>query len=236
MSSATGLIKAAPLWDMELGFNNSSAYGASEKGCTSTAGLLAENSAVHSDSFTIPFWWTGSDRSYKGNGLLNDVCFKAKVKERWLKHTAEGGALNASNVQSEIDKLTTPLNISAPSVITDWVDPTSGRPAGLNTIISGYPTYISSASMSDLSDVALGSSLQMAVSVSGTGGYTYAWYFCTTNSINESDWTLLTDNGSATYSISSAKTTDDGFYRCVVTSQVCDCINKSVTAVCQLVQ
>ncbi|NCC99172.1 MAG: starch-binding protein, partial [Bacteroidia bacterium] len=230
MSSATGLIKAAPLWDMELGFNNSSAYGAVEKGCTSTAGILAENSAVHSDSFTIPFWWTGSDRSSKGYGLLNDDCFKAKVKERWLKHTAVGGALNASNVQSEINKLITPLNISAPSVITNWVDPTSGRPAGLNTIISGYPTYISSASMSDLSDVALGSSAQMTVSVSGTGDYTYAWYFCTTNSINESDWTLLTDNGSATYSIASAKTTDDGFYRCVVTSQVCDCINKSVTA------
>ncbi|HPG55620.1 MAG TPA: CotH kinase family protein, partial [Candidatus Enterocola sp.] len=227
MSSATGLIKAAPLWDMELGFNNSSAYGASEKGCTSTSGLMAENSAVHSDSFTIPFWWTGSDKAYKGYGLLNDDCFKAKVKERWLIHTAAGGALNESNVQSEINKLASSLNVSAPSVITDWVNTTSGRPAGLNSIISAYPTYISSASMSDVSNVALGSAAQMAVSVSGTGNYTYAWYFCTTNSINDSDWTLLTDNGSATYSIASAKTTDDGFYRCVVTSQTCDCINKS---------
>ena len=104
-------IKATPLWDQELSFNNQSVHAnrhtgdSGNKGCQDATGLLIKHSGVYSDNFAAPFWFTGQLAGGKGTeklaaktftgALLNDQCFVQMVKNRWAAHK-EGALSNAS--------------------------------------------------------------------------------------------------------------------------------------------
>ena len=104
-------IKATPLWDQELSFNNQSVHAnrhigdGGNKGCQDATGLLIKHSGVYSDNFAAPFWFTGQLAGGKGTeklaaktftgALLNDQCFVQMVKNRWAAHK-EGALSNAS--------------------------------------------------------------------------------------------------------------------------------------------
>ncbi len=104
-------IKATPLWDQELSFNNQSVHAnrytsdAGNKGCQSAIGLLIKNDKVYTDGFAAPFWFTGKLAGGKGTeklaektfagALLNDPCFVQTVKNRWAAHKT-GALSNAS--------------------------------------------------------------------------------------------------------------------------------------------
>ena len=104
-------LKATPLWDQELSFNNQSVYAnrykndQNNKGCENVNGLLIKNDRVYSDSFAAPFWFTGKLAAGKGTeklaaktftgALLNDPCFVQMVKNRWTAHKS-GALSNAS--------------------------------------------------------------------------------------------------------------------------------------------
>ena len=104
-------LKATPLWDQELSFNNQSVHAnrykddQNNKGCENVTGLLIKNDRVYSDSFAAPFWFTGKLAGGKGTekaaaktftgALLNDPCFVQMVKNRWEAHK-EGALSNAS--------------------------------------------------------------------------------------------------------------------------------------------
>ena len=104
-------LKATPLWDQELSFNNQSVYAnrtpsdPNNKGCENVTGLLIKNDRVYSDSFAAPFWFTGKLAGGKGTeklaaktftgALLNDPCFVQMVKNRWEAHKT-GALSNAS--------------------------------------------------------------------------------------------------------------------------------------------
>jgi hypothetical protein len=250
METATSPIKMIPLWDNELAFNIKNITG---KGNTSTTGLMVENAETRTDAFAIPFWWTGAGKTNVGSGLLDDNCFKAKVKERWLKHTATGGALSQTNIRAKIDGIHTSLLSSSCSStpvsrefaanarwstswaadttnINTWINPTTGRKKGLNDIISTWPTILSSASINTVTGVNLGGNVTFTATVSGTGTFTYAWYYCATNSMDKSTWTLLNANGTSTYEITNVQSQHDGYYHCIVTSNTCSCISETLTS------
>ena len=104
-------LKATPLWDQELSFNNQSVHAnrykddPNNKGCENVNGLLIKNDKVYSDSFAAPFWFTGKLAGGKGTeklaaktftgALLNDPCFVQMVKNRWTAHKS-GALSNAS--------------------------------------------------------------------------------------------------------------------------------------------
>ena len=104
-------LKATPLWDQELSFNNQSVHAnrykddPNNKGCENVNGLLIKNDKVYSDSFAAPFWFTGKLAAGKGTeklaaktftgALLNDPCFVQMVKNRWEAHKS-GALSNAS--------------------------------------------------------------------------------------------------------------------------------------------
>ena len=104
-------IKATPLWDQELSFNNQSPHANrytnddGNKGCQSAIGLLIKNDKVYTDGFAAPFWFTGKLAGGKGTeklaaktftgALLNDQCFVQMLKNRWKAHK-EGALSNAS--------------------------------------------------------------------------------------------------------------------------------------------
>ena len=104
-------LKATPLWDQELSFNNQSVHAnrytgdTGNKGCENVTGLLIKNDRVYSDSFAAPFWFTGKLAGGKGTeklaaktftgALLNDPCFVQMVKNRWEAHKS-GALSNAS--------------------------------------------------------------------------------------------------------------------------------------------
>ena len=104
-------LKATPLWDQELSFNNQSVHAnrytgdTGNKGCENVTGLLIKNDRVYSDSFAAPFWFTGKLAGGKGTeklaaktftgALLNDPCFVQMVKNRWTAHKS-GALSNAS--------------------------------------------------------------------------------------------------------------------------------------------
>ena len=101
-------LKATPLWDQELSFNNQSVHAnqfpgdTGNKGCENVTGLLIKNDRVYSDGFAAPFWFTGKLAGGKGTeklaaktftgALLNDPCFVQMVKNRWEAH--KDGALS----------------------------------------------------------------------------------------------------------------------------------------------
>ena len=104
-------LKATPLWDQELSFNNQSVHANREindggnKGCENVVGLLIKNDKVYTDGFAAPFWFTGKLAEGKGTeklaaktftgALLNDPCFVQMVKNRWTAHKS-GALSNAS--------------------------------------------------------------------------------------------------------------------------------------------
>ncbi len=104
-------LKATPLWDQELSFNNQSVHAnrytgdGGNKGCQSAKDLLIKNDKVYTDSFAAPFWFTGKLAGGKGTeklaektfagALLNDPCFVQMVKNRWTAHKS-GALSNAS--------------------------------------------------------------------------------------------------------------------------------------------
>ena len=107
-----GLLKAYPLWDYELSFDNETRQ---EHGINETTGLLV-NSTTYSKvsgndgTFPAPFWWTGNyynQKTYKG--LLDDPCFVAMVKARWTKHTTGEGALTKAKMQALVSAYNTAL-------------------------------------------------------------------------------------------------------------------------------
>ena len=104
-------LKATPLWDQELSFNNQSVHAnrytgdGGNKGCENVTGLLIKNDKVYEDGFAAPFWFTGKLAGGKGTeklaaktftgALLNDPCFVQMVKNRWEAHKS-GALSNAS--------------------------------------------------------------------------------------------------------------------------------------------
>ncbi len=107
-----GLLKAYPLWDYELSFNNETRQ---EHGIQNTTGLLVEETTYNKVSgengtFPAPFWWTGNyynQKTYKG--LLDDPCFVAMVNARWTKHTTDKGALTKTKMDSLVSAYNTAL-------------------------------------------------------------------------------------------------------------------------------
>jgi hypothetical protein len=107
-----GLLKAYPLWDYELSFNNETRQ---EHGIQNTTGLLVNETSYSKVSgkngtFPAPFWWTGNyynQKTYKG--LLDDPCFVAMVKARWTKHTTDKGALTKTKMDSLVSVYNTAL-------------------------------------------------------------------------------------------------------------------------------
>ena len=107
-----GLLKAYPLWDYELSFDNETRQ---EHGIDKTTGLLVKQTTYNKVSgndgtFPAPFWWTGNyynQKTYKG--LLDDPCFVAMVKARWTKHTTGDGALTKTKMQDLVDAYNTAL-------------------------------------------------------------------------------------------------------------------------------
>ena len=107
-----GLLKAYPLWDYELSFDNETRQ---EHGIDSKEGLLVKQTTYSKVSggngtFPAPFWWTGNyynQKTYKG--LLDDPCFVAMVKARLTKHTTGEGALTKTKMQKLVDAYNTAL-------------------------------------------------------------------------------------------------------------------------------
>lgn len=107
-----GLLKAYPLWDYELSFDNETRQ---EHGIDKTTGLLVKQTTYNKVSgndgtFPAPFWWTGNyynQKTYKG--LLDDPCFVAMVKARWTKHTTGDGALTKAKMQALVSAYNTAL-------------------------------------------------------------------------------------------------------------------------------
>ena len=107
-----GLLKAYPLWDYELSFDNETRQ---EHGIDSKEGLLVKQTTYNKVSgnngtFPAPFWWTGNyynQKTYKG--LLDDPCFVAMVNARWTKHTTDKGALTKTKMDSLVSAYNTAL-------------------------------------------------------------------------------------------------------------------------------
>ena len=107
-----GLLKAYPLWDYELSFDNETRQ---EHGIDKTTGLLAKETTYskvsgENGTFPAPFWWTGNyynQKTYKG--LLDDPCFISMVNARWKEHTKAGGALSEAKLKELVSKYNTSL-------------------------------------------------------------------------------------------------------------------------------
>lgn len=104
-------VRAIPIWDYELGFNNNATN--TNVGNFSTAGFFYNNSVQKSDAFPIPFWWEGGNNwSGSPKGLLDDPCFRSMIKSRWAIHTGAGGALSAAVIDPKIAAMHASLNQS----------------------------------------------------------------------------------------------------------------------------
>ena len=108
-------LKANPLWDQELSFNNQSVHAnrspgdGGNKGCENVTGLLINHDHVYTDGFAAPFWFTGTKTELntdgKGctatknaySGLLKDPCFVEVIKQRWNTHKAEALSYSSLN-------------------------------------------------------------------------------------------------------------------------------------------
>ena len=107
-----GLLKAYPLWDYELSFDNETRQ---EHGIQNTTGLLVNETSYskvsgENGTFPAPFWWTGNyynQKKYKG--LLDDPCFISMVNARWEEHTKAGGALSEAKLKELVSKYNTAL-------------------------------------------------------------------------------------------------------------------------------
>ena len=137
LNSINEKIKATPIWDYELGFGNPRPFNAD----LNTRTLMVEDQSYYADAFPTPFWWVGKGTNCKG--ILGDCKFRELVKERWVKHIGENGALNATVLNNQIDSLSRVLSNSSQRTFVDvyelksWI---SARTQGLNDIISSWET------------------------------------------------------------------------------------------------
>ena len=140
LNSINEKITATPIWDYELGFGNPRPFNAD----LNTRTLMIEDQSYYADAFPTPFWWVGKGANCKG--ILGDCKFRELVKERWVKHIGENGALNATVLNNKIDSLSRVLSNSSQRTFVDvyelksWI---SARTQGLNDIISSWETCTS---------------------------------------------------------------------------------------------
>ena len=151
LNSIEDKIVANPIWDYELGWGNRAPFNAD----TNTKTLMVETQSYYNDPFATPFWWIGYGKS-GCDGILGDCKFKELVKERWQKHTAEGGALNEKVLKAKIDSLTNVLATSSTATKVDY-DYLSGywvpeRTRGLNDIINSWTGCTEESSFFVISD------------------------------------------------------------------------------------
>lgn len=233
--NADAKIKAEPLWDTELGLNNSSASGA--KGSSSTSNLIVNDSGMYTDPFAIPFWWTGNGSGSAGSkGLMADACFKAKIKQRWAQHTAAGGPLTVSNISSKLSTYGISTSKTS-SEITNWIgDGTStGRLYRLGQIINGWSTtdYVNTVSAAFQNEpgvsekqISVDGSVTMVGSATASSGGATLYYSWQRSDDGETNWvTVVDDEESAEHTFTELQ--ESGYYRCRAKSSECDCIKYS---------
>lgn len=261
--NASSKLMAEPLWDTELGIKNHTSSDADK-----TDGLLMLSNKggganPYEDDFPIPFWWTGYTGYGKSgkigtemsgsantkvqvdgsNGLMGDPCFKAKIKQRWQKHRAEGGALTASNINSYLSSYSKSLKSSTSvvnSVFPEWfygnasatdVEGTSGRIYQLNSIIDEYNEIITAVAIGIKSSAAtevekeLGETVTLVATATKTDAssgetLTYKWE---KSSDKGKNWAVI---DGATASEYTATIEDNTWFRVRAIPGTCDCIKK----------
>jgi len=235
--NSTGLINAEPLWDTEFGLDNANAAFYSDKGCGTANTMIYENAAMHNDDFAMPFWWNGYGRNNahvgSSNGLLGDACFKAKIKQRWLKHTATGGALTQTNIDKYLDQYAVSTSVSTHNTISNWLYGDKNRIANLTTTFGAYDEIISAVALyvdvegvhkTEL-EVNLGDAVTITCDATKTSGsssetLTYKWEQSTDEGKN---WTTIEGATAATYNATIA---DNTWFRARAIPGSCDCIKK----------
>lgn len=206
-------IQASPLWDMELGLGNK---------IHDTGSFLYQMDYVaHEMSFPVPFWWNGYTSAGmhvgEGYGLMADDCFKAKVRQQWYRHTAEGGALSSGNVNAHLSNYYDAIHVDYHE-ITEWVN---GRRVGLDGLISQFPNYIESVTLGEDKTVNYGDDITLRAEVKGNGSFNYKWYFLATG---DDEWALL-ESGTNTLDITNVTAENSGKYKCVVEYSGCECVS-----------
>lgn len=218
IKSADAKIEASPLWDMELGLGN--------RIYDNSTFLYQSEYIAHEDAFPIPFWWDGytSAGNHVGNayGLMADNCFKAKIRQQWNRHTADGGALTEANIAEHLSKYYEAVHTNY-SAITEW---TNGRRQGLGTLIGQFPEYIRGLSIGGDKTADEGDDVTFNATVSGTGSYNYKWYF---RASEEDEWQQL-EATSKTLKLLGVMAFDAGEYKCVAEYNGCDCVSEEAVA------
>lgn len=220
IDGADAKIEASPLWDMELGMGknfNSWAY---------STFLYQVQDVAHEWSFPIPFWWDGFTvqgvHVGSGYGLMADNCFRAKIRQQWNRHTADGGALTEANIAEHLSKYYEAVHTNY-SAITEW---TNGRRQGLGTLIGQFPEYIRGLSIGGDKTADEGDDVTFNATVSGTGVYNYKWYF---RASEEDEWQQL-ETTSKTLKLLGVMAFDAGEYKCVAEYNGCDCVSEEAVA------
>ncbi|MBO7367559.1 MAG: CotH kinase family protein [Paludibacteraceae bacterium] len=218
LNSLDDKIQASPLWDMELG------YGAQ---LGTIDGFLYQTEWVaHEYSFPIPFWWDGYTSAGThvggGYGLMADDCFKAKIRQQWERHTADGGALTESNIVSRLSKYSEAVGISYNN-LKNW---TNSRRTNLGNLISQFPKYLKGLSLDGDKTVDEGETASFRATVSGTGSYSYKWFF---RAEGEKEWTQL-ETMARTLTLAGVTPSDAGEYKCVAEYSGCECVSEEAVA------
>lgn len=220
INSADAKIQASPLWDMELGFGNR--FGS----WSYNTFLYQDDYVAHEWSFPIPFWWDGYTKQGThvgaGYGLMADDCFKAKIRQQWRRHTADGGALTASNIAEHLNKYYEAVHTSY-GAITEWAN---GRRQGLGNLISQFPEYIRGLNIGGDRVADEGDNVTFTANVSGSGTYNYKWYFRATE---DDEWQELEATSKA-LKLFGVTATDEGEYKCVAEYSGCDCVSEEDSA------
>ena len=141
-------IKALPLWDQELSFDNRTRIG---KGSNDDEGLMINNSSVYSDCFPAPFWFTGKNATFgscggnngsSGTGtaytnyLLKDPCFVSLLKSKWA--TYQTGVLSASEISKMVTTYTNEVKDAQPREAKRWPYDEANRGKTSNGATIGY--------------------------------------------------------------------------------------------------
>lgn len=215
INSLDDKIQATPMWDMELGYS-----------MDASGGFLYQSSNAHERDFPIPFWWDGYT-SYGvhvggGYGLMADDCFKAKIRQQWERHTADGGALTEANIVAHLSKYFEAIGFNYNS-LKDW---TNTRRSTLDSRIGQFPKYINSLKLDGDKTVNEGDKVTFRATVSGTGNYNYKWFF---RAVGEKAWTQL-ETMSRTLTLASVAASDAGEYKCVAEHTACECVSEEAVA------
>lgn len=220
MESSDAKIKASPLWDMELGLGKRFDSYYYDKF------LYQTHDVAHESDFPIPFWWDGYTRSgvHVGEryGLMDDACFKAKIRQRWQKYIASDGALSEGNILSHLNRYKEAIGIDY-SAIVSWTD---GRREGMKKLINNFPEYTINVELSDKKGVKPGTDVVFAAQIEGNTDDICRWYFRPSDG---DEWSELQGTGKS-YTIENVAASDAGFYKCVVTSKDCSCIQSEAVA------